>query len=228
MIRASFFPTDACQRDEMMYTRVKICGVTTPQDALLVADAGADAIGLNFYADSPRVVSVDTASEIVRTVAPFVTVVGLFVDEPAERVARIAERAGIEVLQFHGDESPAFCAQFGRPWLKALRMRPGLDVQAEVARYAAARGVLLDNWREGVPGGTGERFDWSLAPRVTDRPWVLAGGLNPDNVGEAVVQLKPAAVDVSGGVEASPGKKCSEKVRSFVAAVRAADERSGG
>jgi len=212
----------------MTYTRVKICGITSPEDAQLVVEAGADAIGLNFYPPSPRAISVELARDITRSVPPFVTIVGLFVDENARAVERTVEQGGIELLQFHGDESPDYCEQFKRPWLKALRVRPELDIDAEVARYGNARGVLLDNWQEGVPGGTGERFDWSLAPRGVPRPWVLAGGLDAENVGDAVAQLRPMAVDVSGGVEKAPGVKCGEKVRAFVDAVRAADARVRG
>lgn len=203
-------------------TRIKICGITSPADALIAANAGADAIGLVFYEPSSRAVTVEQAAAIAAVVPPFVSVVALMVDEPVQRIERILEQVAIDVLQFHGGESPEFCGQFGRPWLKAVRMMPDLDLGAEAARYSGARGLLLDNWKEGVPGGTGEAFDWSLVPQDLARPWVLAGGLSAENVAEAVAALQPWAVDVSGGVESEPGVKDAEKIAAFVAAVRGA------
>jgi phosphoribosylanthranilate isomerase len=202
--------------------------MTSPSDAQLAVDAGADAIGLVFYPDSPRAVTLEQAAEIARAVPPFVTVVGLVVNEPAEQVHRILEHVPIDLLQFHGDESPAFCADFARPWLKAVRVRPGLDLEAEARRFAAARGVLLDSWREGVPGGTGETFDWSLVPRAPGRHWVLAGGLDENNVAAAIEHLQPPAVDLCSGVERSPGVKDEQKIRAFMHAVRGADARREG
>jgi len=207
----------------LSHTRIKICGITRARDALAAAELGADAIGLVFYPRSPRAVNAATALQILAEVPPFLSVVALFVDEPASAVDRILSQVPVDTLQFHGDESPGFCNRFGRPWLKALRVREGVDVAAAVRDYAAARAILLDSWQEGVPGGTGRTFDWNLAPTALPRPVVLAGGLDDGNVGEAVRRVRPAAVDVSGGVESAPGVKDREKIRRFIAAVRAAD-----
>lgn len=207
----------------MTHTRIKICGITRVEDAGAAIASGADAIGLVFYTSSPRNVSVEQAAEIVASVPPFVTVVALFVNELPENILRILNAVAIDQIQFHGDESAAFCEQFQRPWVKALRVRPELDIRLACGDFAAARGILLDSWQDGVPGGTGKTFDWQLAPRDLPLPVVLAGGLDPGNVGDAVAQLRPAAVDISGGVESSPGLKDAEKIRQFTAAVRAAD-----
>ena len=206
------------------HTRIKICGITRPEDALVAVASGADAIGLVFYAGSKRAVSTDVAAEIAQAVPPFVTVVALFVDELVEEIERIVTTVPIDMIQFHGDESAAFCRQFLRPWIKALRVRPGVDVAAACNDYGGARGLLLDSWRDGIPGGTGESFDWRLAPDQPGLPVVLAGGLHPGNVGDAVRQVRPAAVDVSSGVESSPGIKDADQIRQFIAAVRAADQ----
>jgi phosphoribosylanthranilate isomerase len=205
------------------YTRTKICGITSVQDARVAADCGADAIGLVFYPGSPRAVTTEQAADIVASLSPFVTVVALFVDEPADNIRRILSDVPVDLIQFHGNEPARFCAQFERPWIKALRVRAGVDVSAFCADYHAARGVLLDSWQEGVPGGTGKAFDWQLAALELPLPVVLAGGLNESNVGQAIAKLRPVAVDVSGGVEASPGCKDAGKIQRFVAAVRAAD-----
>jgi phosphoribosylanthranilate isomerase len=209
-------------------TRIKICGITTADDARAAVDHGADAIGLVFYARSPRSVTVQQAQQIVAAVPPFITVVALFVDEPADGISRILSSVPVDLVQFHGDETPAFCQQFGRPWIKALRVRPGVELEALCKDYQAGRGILLDSWQDGVPGGTGKSFDWDLAARTLPLPVVLAGGLNEDNVGEAMARLRPAAVDVSGGVERAPGVKDSGKIERFVAAVRAADALING
>ena len=209
----------------MSATRIKICGVTRAQDAQACAASGADAIGLVFYPRSSRAVTVHQAADIVAAVPPFVSVVALFVDEPIGSIERIINTLPIDVIQFHGDESPEFCHQFGRPWIKALRVRPGLDVVEECQRFSKARGVLLDSWQADVPGGTGKTFDWRLATQALCVPVVLAGGLTHDNVGEGMRALHPAAVDVSGGVEVSPGLKDAKKIRQFIAAVRAADQQ---
>ena len=212
----------------MATTRIKICGITRPADALAAIACGADAIGLVFYASSPRAVTVDQAVEIVAAVPPFVTVVGLFVDEPVATIERILGVVPIDLLQFHGEESPEFCEQFGRPWIKALRIRPEFDIGQACNRYHRARGVLLDSWQEGVPGGTGQTFDWGLAQGGQPLPFVLAGGLQDKNVGDAIRALRPAAVDVSGGVESSPGIKDAHRIQQFIAAVRAADKHLDG
>jgi len=214
--------------EHVAYTRIKICGITRVEDARAAVAAGADAIGLVFYGRSPRAVSVEQAADIVAVVPPFVTVVALFVDEPAENITRIIDCVPIDLLQFHGEESPQFCQQFKRPWIKALRMKPGTDVVAASQPFSSARGLLLDSWVDGVPGGTGQTFDWRLAATDMPLPVVLAGGLNEHNVGEAIVALRPAAVDVSGGVEVSAGIKDAAGIERFVAAVRAADALTDG
>ena len=183
--------------------RVKICGITRPEDGRHAARAGADAIGLVFYPPSPRYVSPRQAIDIIAALPPFVTAVGLFVNMPADQVSALLERVPLDMLQFHGDESPDYCASFQRSWIKALRMRDGVDPRAEADRYraAGARGLLVDSYVPGVPGGTGERFDWDRLPADPSLPLVLAGGLDPANVAEAVRRVRPWAVDVSGGVE---------------------------
>jgi phosphoribosylanthranilate isomerase len=207
----------------VVHTRIKICGITRPEDACSAADIGADAIGLVFYPPSPRAVQPERAAEIVDGLPPFVSTVALFVDETAATIEGVLGRVPVDMIQFHGDETPEFCCQFGRPWIKALRVRPGADIDAFSERYAGARAILLDAWQDGVPGGTGKRFDWALVPRSLKQSLVLAGGLDAKNVGDAVATLRPGAVDVSGGVESSPGLKDATKMAEFVAAVRAAE-----
>lgn len=204
----------------MPVVRCKICGITRVEDALAAAAAGADAIGLVFYAKSPRAVSVQQARAIIEALPPFVTTVGLFVDAAHDELARVLDAVPLDLLQFHGDESVAECERLRRPYIKALRVRPGDDVAARIAPYRSAAGILLDTYVAGVPGGTGEAFDWSLVPHDAPRPIILAGGLTPDNVAAAIAQARPYAVDVSGGVEAGKGIKDGEKIRAFVRAVR--------
>lgn len=205
-------------------TRVKICGVRDRRTAEAAADAGADALGLVFYAPSVRNVDVGTASDIVRSLAPLVTTVGLFVDPSTEQVEAVLERCPLDCLQFHGAESAEFCRSFGRPYLRAVSMRPELDVPAVIRAHDGARAFLFDAWREGTPGGTGETFAWERIPPM-ERPWLLAGGLTPLNVGEAVRRVHPPAVDVSGGVERERGIKDPQLIRAFIAAVRRADRK---
>lgn len=207
-----------------MQTRVKICGISSVEQARWVCDSGADALGLVFHATSPRAVDAATARAICAAVDPLVSVVALFVDAPTETVQEVLAACPIDQLQFHGDESPAYCESFQRPYIKALRMRPELDVAAAAQEYATARALLLDSYRPGVAGGTGETFDWGRVPAL-QRPWMLAGGLNADNVAAAMTRLRPPAVDVSGGVENAPGQKDPALLRRFIAAVRATDER---
>jgi phosphoribosylanthranilate isomerase len=183
--------------------------------------SGADAIGLVFYPDSPRAVTIDDAVKIAGVVPPFVSIVALFVDESASVISAVLESVQIDVIQFHGNESADFCQQFGRPFIKAIRVKAGLDLPRLCATYAMARGVLLDTWQEGVPGGTGKVFDWQLASMNLPLPVVAAGGLTDSNVATAIKALKPSAVDVSGGVESAPGIKDQTKITRFVAAVRA-------
>ncbi|CDM40950.1 phosphoribosylanthranilate isomerase [Ectopseudomonas oleovorans] len=206
--------------------RSKICGITRIEDALAAVEAGADAIGLVFYGKSPRAVSIEQAAAIVQALPPFVTSVGLFVDMPRDELQQLLQRLPLDLLQFHGDESPADCEGHGRPYIKALRVRPGEDVSAAMAPYAGARGILLDTFVEGVPGGTGASFDWSLVPENAAKPIILAGGLDAGNVATAIRQVRPYAVDVSGGVEAGKGIKDAGKIRAFVRAVR--DARCDG
>jgi phosphoribosylanthranilate isomerase len=205
-------------------TRVKICGITRIEDALAAARAGADAIGLVFYPQSPRAVTIDMAQAICAALPPFVSTVGLFVDADPAAVKAMLQRVPLDLLQFHGTETPAYCAAFERPFLKALRMRDAIDVEAVRAQYSAARALLLDTYRPGVPGGTGAAFDWQRVPRTLATQIVLAGGLTPDNVGAAIAQARPFAVDVSGGVESAPGIKSAERIQAFIAAVSRADE----
>lgn len=200
--------------------RIKICGITRVEDALAAAAAGADAIGLVFYAPSPRAVSAVQARQIISALPPFVTSVGLFVNASAQEVKAVLAEVPLDVLQFHGDEPADFCKQFGRPYLKALRVRAGDDLNALAAQWPDASGILLDSYKAGVPGGTGEIFDWSLIPAERSWPLVLAGGLAAENVADAITRAAPWAVDVSGGVEQAKGIKDAEKINSFVREVK--------
>lgn len=200
--------------------RIKICGITRVEDALAAAQAGADAIGLVFHAASPRAVSIEQARGIVQALPPFVTVVGLFVDASEADIRAVLDQVPLDLLQFHGDEPDSFCQRFARPYLKAVRVRPGDDLNALAANWPGASGILLDSYKPGVPGGTGETFDWSMIP--SQRPWtlVLAGGLHADNVRQAIDMTAPWAVDVSGGVEAAKGIKDVDKINAFIHEVK--------
>jgi len=200
-------------------TRVKICGITRATDALLAAKCGADAIGLVFYPNSPRAVTLPQAQEIVAALPAFVSVVGLFVDETPDIVQNALHALHLNVLQFHGEESPAYCQQFSVPYIKALRVRAETHIAAFADRYPSAQAILLDSYVKGVQGGTGVAFDWQQIPNTCSKPLILAGGLTPDNVRAAVVAVKPYAVDVSGGVESSKGIKDAAKLRAFFASV---------
>jgi len=202
--------------------RSKICGITRVEDALAAAEAGADAIGLVFYPASPRAVGVQQARAIIAALPPFVTTVGLFVNASRCEINETLDAVPLDVLQFHGDESPESCDGFHRPWYKALRVQSAEDVRREAARYSGASAILLDAYVAGVPGGTGEVFDWSLIPSDLALPLILAGGLTPANVQQAIAQVRPYAVDVSGGVESSKGIKDAAKVREFVRLTRGA------
>jgi len=204
-------------------TRVKICGVTRVEDAVTAARLGADAIGLMFYPQSPRAVSADQARCIVRALPPFVAAVGVFVDPAPEDVRAALAAVPLHLLQFHGDETPEFCAQFGVDYLKAARVRPGLDLIQYAARHAGAKALLLDNFVQGAHGGTGQTFDWSLIPGALPLPLVLSGGLDPGNVAEAVRRVRPWAVDVSSGVESARGVKDPHKIAAFIQGARSAD-----
>lgn len=211
--------------DRMNRTRVKICGITRVEDGLNAVAAGADAIGLVFYPPSPRFVEVDQAVAIARALPPFVTVTALFVNAEREEINRVIDEVKVDLLQFHGNECPDYCAEFSRPYIKAIRVKEETDLQAEQARYSRARALLLDTYRPGTPGGTGEAFDWGLIPDELAGQIILAGGLSADNVETAVTHVRPFAVDVSGGVEAEKGIKDPEKIRSFMRGVRRADEQ---
>ena len=203
----------------MSVVRSKICGITRIEDALIAAEAGADAIGLVFYAKSPRAVSIQPARDIVAALPAFVTTVGLFVNASREELNDVLAGVALDLLQFHGDESPAECESYQRPYIKALRVKPGDDIAQLAAPYAKARGILLDTYVPGVPGGTGAAFDWSLVPSGLSLPVILAGGLSAANVQAAIEQVRPYAVDVSGGVEADKGIKDAAKIRAFMQAV---------
>ncbi len=196
--------------------RIKICGITRVDDALAAAEAGADAIGLVFYSQSPRAVTVEQARLIIAALPPFVTSVGLFVNHSRSELNEILHAVPLDMLQFHGDESASDCDGYQRPYLKALRVKVGDDIRAQVAAYPDASGILLDTFVAGMPGGTGESFDWSLVPDNLSKPVILAGGLTVDNVRAAISQVRPYAVDVSGGVEQSKGRKDAAKIHAFI------------
>ncbi|WP_110643128.1 phosphoribosylanthranilate isomerase [Salinicola sp. CPA57] len=210
--------------------RIKICGLTRREDIAAAVASGADALGFVMWPGSGRAIDIDTLAALSVTVPPFVTRVGLFVDPSVADVEVCLPY--LDLLQFHGDESPEFCALFSRPWIKALRMHDDIDLQAAADSYAGAGALLLDAYRPGVPGGTGETFDWQRIPGDLAKPVILAGGLTPDNVADAVAQVHPYAVDVSGGVEvtSSPdddtrrkGIKDPRRIRAFCDRVRAAN-----
>lgn len=211
----------------MIRTRIKICGITRPEDAVEAARLGADAIGLVFYADSPRLVSIAQAQAIVAELPAFVTAVGLFVDAPEAQVAEVLAQLPLDLLQFHGQETADYCQRFTKPYIKAVRMRPDVDLNAEAKHHAMARALLLDSFQPGVPGGTGQTFDWLSVPAELKKPIILAGGLTPTNVGAAVAALHPFAVDVSGGVETAKGIKDATKMAAFINQVRGADADAG-
>lgn len=204
----------------MSGVRSKICGITRMEDALAAVEAGADAIGFVFYAKSPRAVTVQQARAIIASLPPFVTTVGLFVNASACELNETLDAVPLDLLQFHGDETSDECAGYHRPYIKALRVKAGDDIAASCAAYAGASGILLDAYVEGIPGGTGEAFDWSLIPQGLSKPIILAGGLCAENVAQAIAQVRPYAVDVSGGVEQGKGIKDSAKIRAFMQAVR--------
>lgn len=197
-------------------TRVKMCGITRPQDALAAANSGADAIGLVFYAKSPRNVGLDQAASIVRALPPFVTSVALFVNPHPDEVRTVLRQVRPDVLQFHGEETPEFCRGFGVPYLKAARVRPETDLLQFAALYADAQGLLLDAWNESAHGGTGECFDWNLIPANPPKPIILAGGLNPGSVRRAIETVHPWAVDVSSGIEQAKGIKDAALIAAFM------------
>ena len=202
-----------------MRTRAKICGITRLEDALAAVEYGADAIGLVFYKPSPRYVSIKQAATISAALPPFVSVVALFVDPTQAEVNAVLSRVRIDVLQFHGEESEVACAQYSLPYLKVIRVKTDTNLIQYAQAYGTAKALLLDTYSEHAVGGTGQVFDWSLIPNNLPVPIILAGGLTPENVNEAVKQVKPYAVDVSGGVETSKGIKNSVKIAAFMAAI---------
>jgi phosphoribosylanthranilate isomerase len=202
-----------------MRTRVKICGITRPEDGRAAARAGADAIGLVFYQPSPRCVEVPQARAICAELPPLVSVVALFVDASRERVSEVLNALPIDLLQFHGAETAADCEVYGRPYIKAIAMREGIDPVQVMADYPAAKGFLLDAYQPHSFGGGGVAFDWSRVPGHSDRPAILAGGLDPDNVARAVALTRPYAVDVSSGVESAKGVKSGDKIEAFMRGV---------
>ena len=206
-------------------TRIKVCGITRPEDATHCAELGVDALGFVFYEPSPRYVSPAAAAQIMRVLPPFMTRVGLFVNAPRDAVLAVLAEAQLHLLQFHGDEDEAYCASFGRPYLKAARMKPGVDLLEFAARFSSADAILCDAFVAGY-GGAGKTFDWNLLPPAATlgRPLVLSGGLDQENVAAAIRQVRPAAVDVSSGVEAAKGIKDHAKLKAFVEKVREADE----
>lgn len=214
------------QQTQLTIPRVKICGITRIEDAIAAARAGADAIGLVFYAPSPRYVSPRVAAEICASLPPFVSTVGLFVNASRPEVEEVLAAVPLDVLQFHGDESPALCEGYGRPWIKAVRMKDDVDLHEYAGAYQAASGLLVDSYVPGIPGGTGETFNWDRLPDDLSLPLVLAGGLHPGNVADAVTQVRPWAVDVSGGVELDTvqgrqgGIKDAAKIRAFINSVK--------
>jgi phosphoribosylanthranilate isomerase len=204
-------------------TRIKICGITREQDVLAVAGNGADALGLVFHEKSPRHVSVQLAAQLAQSVPPFLTIVGLFVNPSVDYVREVMAKVPLDVLQFHGEEEPQFCRQFGKSYLKAIRVKPGVNLVECAARYAGAQGLLLDAFVEGNQGGTGESFDWSLIPHDLPLPVILSGGLHAGNVAAAISQVQPYAVDVSSGVEAAKGIKDAAKIAAFIKEVKNVD-----
>jgi len=208
-------------------TRIKVCGFTREADLDGALALGVDAVGFVLYPPSPRAVTVARAAELARRVPPFVTRVGLFVNEDAATVGQAAREAALDLLQFHGDESAEYCERFGLPWIKAVRVRPETDLLECADRFRGARALLLDAWSDAW-GGSGKRFDWSLIPPSLPMPLILSGGLDPDNVAEAVRNIRPSAVDVSSGVESAKGIKDVARVAAFISGVEHGEARSAG
>ena len=204
----------------IMQTHIKICGITRPEDAQFAAQLGVNALGLVFYPPSPRGVSISQAQTIANVTPPFVQLVGLFVNATAEEIQTILAQVPLNLLQFHGEEKPEFCAQFQRPYIKALHIKENIDLNTQIQSYDLARGILLDTFNPTLKGGTGETFDWQQIPKNLKKPLILAGGLNTNNIKQAILQVKPSAVDVSGGVEESKGIKSFSKMRDFIRLVK--------
>jgi phosphoribosylanthranilate isomerase len=210
----------------MNRTRIKICGITRPEHALAAAAIGVDAIGLVFYPPSSRALDTETARRIVTVLPPFVCSVGLFMNAEPEAVRDTLRQVPLSLLQFHGDETPDYCAAFGRPYIKAVPMGAGADVMAYAQRFQHAAGLLLDSHGGTRAGGTGRCFDWNIIPSAVPRPLILAGGLNPENVTRAVQRIRPYAVDVSSGVESTKGIKDIHLMQTFVRGVESGESRA--
>lgn len=207
-------------------TRIKFCGLTRPEDIHAAVRHGADAMGFVFHhPPSSREVSPEVARNLIREVPPFVTTVGLLVNPDADTVRDLLARVPLDLLQFHGDEDDAFCASFGRPFIKAVRVKPGVDLDALLGQWPSARGLLLDAWHPEQAGGTGLTFDWEKIPLRWRGRIILAGGLTPANVADAIRTIRPYGVDVSGGIEARKGEKDSALMAAFAAAVQHEDSR---
>jgi len=202
-----------------MRTRVKICGITRIEDALVAVNAGADAIGLVFYAASPRCVTIEQAQKIVAAIPPLVSVVGLFVNEPKAEIETVLSKVRLDILQFHGDETSSECEQIKLPYYKAIRVKADTNLLQCAVEFNSAKALLLDAHSESAFGGTGQTFDWNLIPKSLTKPVILAGGLTAENVGSAIKRVQPYAVDVSGGVEKSKGVKDAAKIAAFMQAV---------
>ncbi len=207
------------------HTQIKICGFTRPDQALAAAELGIDSIGLVFYPPSPRFVTIDQAREIACNLPPFLAVTALFLDATADEVQAVLDAVPVNLLQFHGTETEAFCDSFGRPYIKAVAMGSITQADEYCAGYRSARGFLLDSNSAGAAGGSGDTFEWSRIPRALPAPVILAGGIDADNVGQGIAAVRPGAVDVSSGVESSRGVKDTAKMQRFVAAVREADRK---
>lgn len=197
-------------------TRIKICGITNLEDAETAISAGADAIGFVFYEKSPRYIAINTAEHIVKNSAPFINFVGLFVDADESYIKKVLQRVPVSTLQFHGHEPEQTCAIYNRPYIKAIRMTEGINLTEQCQQYSSAAGLLLDTYVKDVPGGTGLSFNWDLIPNDLEKPIILAGGLDETNVKNAITQVQPYAVDVSGGVEEEKGVKDPVKIRNFI------------
>jgi phosphoribosylanthranilate isomerase len=206
-------------RNNMTRTRVKICGITRVEDAVSAVNAGVDAIGLVFYAPSPRAVSIAQAQQIVATLPPFISVVGLFVNAPQTEIESVLSKVRLDILQYHGDETAHDCEQINLPYYKAIRVKSDTNLLQYEAEFKSAKALLLDTFSDAAVGGTGQVFDWNLIPKNMTKPVILAGGLTVENVALAIQQVRPYAVDVSGGVEATKGIKDAAKIAAFMQAV---------
>lgn len=209
-----------------MRTRVKICGITRLEDALAAAQAGADALGFVFYGPSPRNVALEVAAQILQRLPAYITTVGLFVDAEPAFIEQVLKTVPLDLLQFHGDEPESDCTRYGKPYTKAIRMSDDIDLAQLAQTYHSSRGLLLDAFVAGKPGGTGETFDWNRIPLSLPKPIILAGGLNPQNVSQAITRVKPWAVDVSGGVEQAKGIKDTQLITAFMQGVESGSQRA--